>query len=278
MENNHIEAGLKLSTQLARASRAEILKMTHRAGASHVGSALSVVDILAVLYESVAKISPTSVNSSDRDCVILSKGHACTALYSVLALKGFFPLNWLERYCADGSELSGHVTSAYTPGVELSTGSLGHGLPYGLGIQMSRKRSGISGRTFVIMSDGECDEGTTWESALIASHHEIDSLVVIVDRNGIQSMGSTEETLALEPFQSKWESFGWEVHTLDGHDHDSIFSALSLPSTGKPTCIIANTVKGKGVDYMENQVLWHYRPPNEKDLENALNQIMKEQK
>ena len=278
MENNHVEAGLKLSTQLARASRAEILKMTHRAGASHVGSALSVVDILAVLYESVAKISPTSVNSSDRDCVILSKGHACTALYSVLALKGFFPLNWLERYCADGSELSGHVTSAYTPGVELSTGSLGHGLPYGLGIQMSRKRSGISGRTFVIMSDGECDEGTTWESALIASHHEIDSLVVIVDRNGIQSMGSTEETLALEPFQSKWESFGWEVHTLDGHDHDSIFSALSLPSTGKPTCIIANTVKGKGVDYMENQVLWHYRPPNENDLENALNQIMKEQK
>jgi len=278
VENNHIEAGLKLSTQLARASRAEILKMTHRAGASHVGSALSVVDILAVLYESVAKMSPTSVNSSDRDCVILSKGHACTALYSVLALKGFFPLNWLERYCADGSELSGHVTSAYTPGVELSTGSLGHGLPYGLGIQMSRKRSGISGRTFVIMSDGECDEGTTWESALIASHHEIDSLVVIVDRNGIQSMGSTEETLALEPFQSKWESFGWEVHTLDGHDHDSIFSALSLPSTGKPTCIIANTVKGKGVDYMENQVLWHYRPPNEKDLENALNQIMKEQK
>jgi transketolase len=128
------------------------------------------------------------------------------------------------------------------------------------------------------MSDGECDEGTTWESALIASHHEIDSLVVIVDRNGIQSMGSTEETLALEPFQSKWESFGWEVHTLDGHDHDSIFSALSLPSTGKPTCIIANTVKGKGVDYMENQVLWHYRPPNENDLENALNQIMKEQK
>jgi len=278
VENNHVEAGLKLSTQLARASRAEILKMTHRAGASHVGSALSVVDILAVLYESVAKISPTSVNSSDRDCVILSKGHACTALYSVLALKGFFPLNWLERYCADGSELSGHVTSAYTPGVELSTGSLGHGLPYGLGIQMSRKRSGISGRTFVIMSDGECDEGTTWESALIASHHEIDSLVVIVDRNGIQSMGSTEETLALVPFQSKWESFGWEVHTLDGHDHDSIFSTLSLPSTGKPTCIIANTVKGKGVDYMENQVLWHYRPPNENDLENALNQIMKEQK
>jgi transketolase len=278
VENNQVEAGFKLSTQLARASRVEILKMTHRAGASHVGSALSVVDILAVLYESVAKISPASVNSSDRDCVILSKGHACTALYSVLALKGFFPLNWLERYCADGSELSGHVTSAYTPGVELSTGSLGHGLPYGLGIQMSRKRSGISGRTFVIMSDGECDEGTTWESALIASHHEIDSLVVIIDRNGIQSMGSTEETLALEPFQSKWESFGWEVRTLDGHDHDSIFSALSLPSTGKPICIIANTVKGKGVDYMENQVLWHYRPPNENDLENALTQIMKEQK
>jgi transketolase len=278
VQNNHVESGLDLSTQLARASRAEILKMTHRAGASHVGSALSVVDVLAVLYESVAKISPASVDSYDRDCVILSKGHACTALYSVLALKGFFPLNWLERYCDDGAELSGHVTSAYIPGVELSTGSLGHGLPYGLGIQMSRKRSGISGRTFVIMSDGECDEGTTWESALIASHHGIDSLVVIIDRNGIQSMGSTEETLALEPFKSKWESFGWKVHTLDGHDHGAIFSVLTLPSTGKPTCIIANTVKGKGVDYMENQVLWHYRPPNENDLEKALNQIMKEQK
>ena len=278
MQNNHIEPGLELSTQLAKASRVEILKMTHRAGASHVGSALSVVDVLAVLYESIAKISPASVDSSDRDCVILSKGHACTALYSVLALKGFFPLNWLERYCADGAELSGHVTSAYIPGVELSTGSLGHGLPYGLGIQMSRKRSGISGRTFVIMSDGECDEGTTWESALIASHHGIDSLVVIIDRNGIQSIGSTEETLALEPFKSKWESFGWKVHTLDGHDHGAILSVLSLPSTGKPTCIIANTVKGKGVDFMENQVLWHYRPPNANDLENALNQIMKVQK
>lgn len=278
MQINAEEVSLESSTQLAKASRVEILKMTHRGGASHVGSALSVVDVLAVLYQTVAKISPSSVDSSDRDCVILSKGHACTALYSVLALKGFFPLNWLERYCADGAELSGHVTSAYIPGVELSTGSLGHGLPYGLGIQMSRKRSGVSGRTFVIMSDGECDEGTTWESALIASHHGLDSLIVIIDRNGIQSMGSTEETLALEPFQSKWESFGWNVHTIDGHDHDAISSVLSLPSTGKPICVIANTTKGKGVDYMENQVLWHYRAPNENDLESALNQIMKEQK
>lgn len=276
MQDNHEKAGLESSTQLAKASRVEILKMTHRAGASHVGSALSVVDVLAVLYQTVAKISPSSVDSSDRDCVILSKGHACAALYSVLALKGFFPMNWLERYCTDGAELSGHVTSAYIPGVELSTGSLGHGLPYGLGIQMSRKRSGISGRTFVIMSDGECDEGTTWESALIASHHDLDSLIVIIDRNGIQSMGSTEDTLALEPFQSKWESFGWNVHTLDGHNHGAISTVLSLPSTGKPTCIIANTIKGKGVDYMENQVLWHYRTPSENDLESALNQIMME--
>ena len=276
MQNNLEKAVFETSTELARASRVEILKMTHRAGASHVGSALSVVDVIAVLYQNIAKIEPSGIDLSDRDCVILSKGHACTALYSVLALKGFFPMNWLERYCADGAELSGHVTSAFVPGVELSTGSLGHGLPYGLGIQISRKRSGISGRTFVIMSDGECDEGTTWESALIASHHSLDSLIVIIDRNGIQSMGSTEETLALEPFPSKWESFGWNVHIVDGHDHDAISKVLSLPSSGKPTCIIANTTKGKGVDYMENQVLWHYRPPNENDLEIALNQIMKE--
>jgi transketolase len=247
--------------------------MTHEAKASHVGSALSVVDILAVLYSDIAKIDSNQTGAADRDIVIVSKGHAAAALYSILAFRGFFPYEWLRRYCSDGAELSGHVTSAYIPGVELSTGSLGHGLPYAIGIQMSRKNSGVAGRSFVVMSDGECDEGTTWESALIANHHNLDSLVVIIDRNGIQSMGSTEETLALEPFDSKWKAFGWNVYTVNGHDHLELIEKLKLPVNGKPTCIIANTIKGNGVDFMENQVLWHYRPPSDDDLDNALRQI-----
>ena len=262
-----------ISQRLAKSARVEIVQMTHDAKASHVGSALSVVDVLAVLYSEVADINPSKINSPDRDVVILSKGHACTALYAVLSLKGFFPNEWLRRYCENGAELSGHVTSAYVPGVELSTGSLGHGLPYGLGIQLSRKKNNVGGRTYVIMSDGECDEGTTWESALIANHHNLDKLFVIIDRNRIQSMDSTENTLALEPFDLKWQAFGWNVIEVNGHDHEQLRGAFDFPSNGKPTCIIANTVKGKGVDFMENQVLWHYRPPSKDDLQNAIIQL-----
>ena len=261
------------SLNLAKLSRIEILKMTNKAKASHVGSALSVIDILSVLYSGAANVNPKNLANKNRDVVIMSKGHACTALYAVLALKGFFPLEWLERYCQNGAKLSGHVTSSNVPGVELSTGSLGHGLPYGLGIQLSRERNKESGRTYVIMSDGECDEGTTWESALIANHHKVNSLTVIIDRNKIQSMGNTEETLALEPFRIKWEAFGWNVIEVDGHNHKAIKKALAISAPLKPTCIIANTVKGKGISFMENQVMWHYRPPNTVELEDALNQI-----
>jgi len=247
--------------------------MVHDAKASHVGSALSVVDILAVLYSGAARISPSSFKAVDRDVIILSKGHACSALYAVLSITGFIPGNWLREFCADGSRLSGHVTHTNIPGVELSTGSLGHGLPYGVGVQLSRKLNNVGGRTFVILSDGECNEGTTWESALIASHHRLNRLVVIVDRNRIQSLGLTEDTLALEPFSAKWESFGWSVHEVDGHDHEALNDALNLTDKRKPMCIIANTTKGKGVDFMENEVLWHYKSPNIDELRSALLQI-----
>jgi len=266
MKSSELGTKYANSTRLALKVRESILKMTHAAQASHVGSALSVADILAVLYSGIASISPSSVNNADRDIVILSKGHACVALYSVLGLCGYFPEEWLARFCNDGAELSGHVTSINCPGVELSTGSLGHGLPYGVGIQLARKNCLINGRSFVVMSDGECDEGTTWESALLANHHNLDTLFVIVDRNGIQSMGSTEETLALEPFESKWRSFGWTVRSIDGHDHEELRSALLAPTVGRPTCIIANTLKGKGVQFMENELLWHYRAPNDEEL------------
>lgn len=260
------------SEVLAQKARIEILRMTSASKASHVASSLSVVDILSVLYSEIANISPKTVSHIDRDVVILSKGHAAAALYSVLALKEFFAIEWLKAYCLDGAQLGGHVTSKNVPGVELSTGSLGHGLPYGLGIAISRKRFNIKGNIYVVMSDGECDEGTTWESALIANHYRLNNLNVIIDRNRIQSLDYTESTIALEPLDHKWESFGWEVLQVDGHSHKSLFESFEFPSL-KPKCIIANTTKGKGVDFMENSVLWHYKSPNESELKNAISQV-----
>jgi transketolase len=258
------------SQSLAKSARIETLKMIHKAKASHVGSCLSILDVLCVLYSGAARINPSNTTNDNRDVVIVSKGHASAALYSVLSLREFFPLEWLSRYCENGAELSGHVTHKYVPGVELSTGSLGHGLPYGLGVQLSKKLYKCDGRTIVLMSDGECDEGTTWESALLASHHRLDKLIVVIDRNRIQSMGDTEETLALEPLSEKWEAFGWHTLVVDGHNHNEILEALSVHKEGKPVCIIANTTKGKGVSFMEGKVLWHYRPPDDDELTAAL--------
>ncbi len=258
---------------LADFARVEVLKMTNRAGASHVGSALSVIDILAVLYGKVANVTPSNVNNPNRDTIILSKGHAATALYAILAIKGFIPTSWLEDYCQDGAQLGGHVTSRGVMGVELSTGSLGHGMPYGLGIAISHKRLGKQSRVFVVMSDGECDEGTTWESAMIANHLNLSNLLVIIDRNRIQSLGSTEDTLTLEPFAEKWRSFGWNVHEVDGHDFQELEAAFRQTEKNKPTCVIANTTKGKGVSFMENSVAWHYKSPNNSELITALAEI-----
>jgi transketolase len=262
---------------LALKARREILKMTSMAKASHVASALSVVDILAVLYEGVANISPLNREEEERDIVILSKGHAAVALYSILALKNFFPTDWLKLYCQNDGPLGGHVTSQGVPGVELSTGSLGHGLPYGLGIALSRKLTGQNGRIFVVMSDGECDEGTTWESALLANHHELNNLCVIVDRNRIQSLTYTEDTLRLEPFADKWNAFGWETRTVNGHNYGDLERMVRVQSRG-PVCIIAETTKGKGIDFMEDSVLWHYQPPDENELAKALSMLAQEPK
>ena len=260
---------------LAKAARIEILKMTSRAQASHVGSALSVVDILSSLYAGGANIRNDNVDSVNRDIVLLSKGHAASALYSVLAIQEFFPLDYLQSYCEDGAILGGHVTSLGVNGVELSTGSLGHGLPYGIGIALSRKLYGMEGNIFVVMSDGECDEGTTWESALLANHHKLSNLTVIIDRNRIQSLKDTEETLRLEPFKDKWEAFGWKVHELDGHNHLYLLAAINESCDG-PKVIIAKTTKGSGVSFMENSVLWHYRSPNSTELDSAIDEVLAE--
>jgi transketolase len=259
----------------AQQIRADVLRMIHLAKSSHAGSALSMIDLLTVLYEKVLRIDPSRPDWTARDRFVLSKGHACAGLYAVLAARGFFPSDWLNDFCVDGARLAGHATWNGVPGVEVSTGALGHGLAIGCGMALVGKRDAQDFRVFVLLSDGECDEGSVWEAALFAGHHRLNNLVAIIDYNKIQSLGAVNDVLALEPFAAKWKAFGWSVQEIDGHDFDQIEGALkhSAASDENPTCIIAHTVKGKGVDFMENEVLWHYRFPNDQELTAALAQL-----
>jgi transketolase len=262
------------STDFARRVRAHALRMVHRAGASHVATGLSMADILAVLYTGVARVDPSAPRARDRDRIILSKGHGAAAFYAALAEAGFIPTAALETFCQDGSELAGHV-SHHVAGVDFSTGSLGHGLSIGCGVALGFKRRGIGARAFVILSDGECDEGSTWEAALFAPHHALDNLVAIIDYNRIQSFGSVGDVLELEPFAEKWTAFRWAVQVVDGHDHRALLEAFArVTSTpGRPHVIIANTIKGKGVSFMEGELIWHYRSPSAEQLRAALDEV-----
>lgn len=259
---------------LARAIRCHALRMVHDAGASHIGTCLSMADLLAVLYGAILRVRPGDPDWPERDRFVLSKGHGAAALYAALAEAGFFPVDRLKTFCCDSSPLAGHV-SHRVPGVELSTGSLGHGLPVGAGLALGAKADGRPSRTFVLLGDGEMDEGSNWEASLVASHHGLDNLVAIVDRNGIQAFGATEETLRLEPLAEKLTAFGWVVREVDGHDHAALASTLSaLPFTaGRPSAVIAHTTKGKGVSYMEDRLEWHYRSPDSEQLDRALREI-----
>ena len=256
---------------LAQRIRIRSLEMIHRAKSAHAGSSLSMADLLAVLYSGVLRVDPERPAWPDRDRFILSKGHACAALYAVLAERGFFPQAWLDSYYQDGSVLVGHATHKNVPGVEVSTGSLGHGLALAVGMALAASRAGADHRVFALLSDGECDEGSVWEAALFAAHHRLHNLVVVVDYNKIQSLGRVEEVLRLEPLAAKWQAFGWAVIEIDGHDIETIERALTqLPiQPGHPSCVIAHTIKGKGVSFMEDRLLWHYRSPDAEDLANA---------
>lgn len=249
--------------------------MLHASAASHVGSCLSIADILAVLYAGVLRRDPADPEWSERDRFILSKGHAAAALYAVLAETGYFAPSELDTYCQDGSRLGGHVTHTAAPGVEVSTGSLGHGLSLACGFALAASRGGAPGRTFVLLSDGECDEGAVWEAALFAAHHRLQNLVAIVDYNKLQSFGAVEDVLRLEPLAEKWRAFGWAAREIDGHDHEALCQALrTVPhEVGRPTCLVAHTVKGKGVSFMENDLAWHYRSPNDAQLVAALAEV-----
>jgi len=260
---------------LARKLRSHSLRMISLAKTSHIGSCLSVADILAVLYGRIMRIDPKRPTWPDRDRLIMSKGHAAAVTYAAVAEAGFIPEERLSEYAHNGGQLYGHVTHAGVPGIEFSSGSLGHGLPVGAGMALTAKRCGKAWRVFVVMSDGECDEGSNWEAILFAGHHRLDNLVIVIDYNKIQSLDFVDKTLRLEPLADKLRAFGWSAREVDGHsvaELGDVLSAVPLEK-GKPTAIIAHTVKGKGVSWMEGKVLWHYRPPTPEELVTALAEV-----
>jgi len=257
----------------ARAVRARILRMAHDGKTPHVASALSCVDLLVALYFSVLRIDPAKPGDPDRDRLLLSKGHGCMAQYGALAERGFFPESTLAEYARDGGRLAEHPGPRCVPGIEAATGSLGHGLPIGAGMALAAKLRGASYRVFVVLSDGECYEGSVWEAALFTPAQHLDNLTAIVDYNGWSAMDRTSP--AMDPFAEKWRAFGWCVREIDGHDIEAVVSVLAaVPfEPGRPSAVIARTVKGKGVSFMENDLEWHYRPPNDDDLRRALLEI-----
>jgi transketolase len=259
---------------LARRLRGHALRMTHRARASHIGSCLSIADLLAVLYGAVLQFDASQPDWAERDRLIISKGHAAAIVYAALAESGFFPVADLDFYSADGGSLSGHVTKT-VPGVELSTGSLGHGLPVAAGMAFAAQRSGANWRSFCILSDGEMDEGSNWEAIQFAQHFRLSNLVAIVDYNKIQSFGAVAEVSDLHPLAEKFRAFNWGVHEIDGHDHEALAAALAAPPplAGRPTAIVAHTIKGKGVSFMEGRLAWHYSNPDAAQLASALAEI-----
>lgn len=253
------------------------LEMTHLSRGSHIGAIFSVAEIVATLYTGVLHVDPSDPNLPDRDRLVYSKGHAGAAVYAALAERGFFPVEELRTHYANGSRLSGHVSHKGIPGVEFSTGSLGHGLAVAAGMAMGAKLDGAAWRAFAVLGDGECDEGSVWEAALQAHQYKLDNLIAVVDHNRMQSLDFCENTLALEPFADKWRDFGWNVITVDGHDTGALRAAFAWAKgnlgTGKPSVMLAQTTKGKGVSFMENDILWHYRTPQGEEYEAALKEL-----
>jgi transketolase len=266
-----------LSTEeLAQGLRARSIEVSRKAGAAHVASCLSISEVLAVLFNDILQgpYLPRPTAWDDRDRFILSKGQAAAAVYIILNYFGMLSDDELSGFNMDGSPLIGQI-SHDVPGVEISTGSLGHGLPIGCGIALAAKRDGRPSRVFVLVGDGECNEGTIWESALIGTQQGLDNLVVVLDNNGMMSMGQTDDVLSVMPLREKWEAFGWAVKEVDGHNIAELRACLGeVPwQPGKPSCIIANTVKGKGVSFMEQTVLWHYRVPEGDEFDAAMAEL-----
>lgn len=252
--------------QLANERRADAITMIHRASTGHTGGALSVLDVLSVLYYDVLNVRPEEPLWADRDRFLLSKGHSVEGYLALLADRGFFPPSELKTFSRPGSRLIGHP-SVKVPGVEFCTGALGHGLPIGVGIALAAKRSNASYYTYVVMGDGEQAEGSVWEAAMAGTHYQLDNLFAIIDRNGLQISGTTEQVMALEDFAAKWRSFGWEVTDIDGHDMNALLDYFhTAKREGKPHCLIAHTVKAKGLPFAENKPEWHHKVPTKEQL------------
>ena len=251
------------------------LEMTHLSRGSHIGAIFSLAEIMATLYTGVLNVDPANPKMPGRDRLILSKGHAGAAVYAALAERGFFPVEELSTHYANGSRLSGHVSHKGIPGVEFSTGSLGHGLAVAAGMALGGKMDGEAWRVYAVLGDGECDEGSVWEAALQANQYKLDNLIAVIDRNRMQSLDFSENTIALEPFADKWRAFGWHTQVVDGHDVDALRAAFDAAkaNVGSPSVIIAETTKGKGVSFMENDILWHYRTPQGEEYEAALREL-----
>ncbi len=258
MDSNHI------SEQLAWLIRRHGVEMTHLSGGSHIGAVLSVADIIAVLYAEILHVDAQNPDWDGRDRFILSKGHAGAALYAALAECGFFSTEELKTHYANGSRLSGHV-SHHLPGVDFSTGALGHGLSAAVGMALAARQDGKKHRVFAVIGDGECDEGSVWEAALFANHFRLENLVAVIDHNKMQSLDFCENTLELGDLAAKWRAFGWNTIEVDGHDHAQLKKAFDNIDNDRhrPTVVIAHTVKGKGISFMENDILWHYRFPHD---------------
>jgi transketolase len=267
MRQSDLSTNLDDLAAMARRIRGRLVEMSHRAHTPHLGSSLSCTDILVASYWAAVQIDPQKPDDPDRDRFILSKGHAAPALYATLAYRGFFSLELLNGFAEPGSCLAEQPS----PGCAVATGSLGHGLSLGLGMALAGRLQGRSYRVFVVMSDGECNEGSVWEAAMMAPIHGLDNIIVTIDYNKWQATGRSNETLALSPLRQKWEAFGWSAYEVDGHDLSALVQTLrNVPDgTGKPIAIVAHTVKGKGISFMEDDNNWHYRIPNGDELKKA---------
>ncbi len=262
------------SEELARKIRIHAIDMVKHAHASHIGGILSVADIIAVLYADVMNYDNKSPQKEDRDRFVLSKGHTGVAVYAALAECGFFPIEQLDSYGDDGGIFSCHISHKRVPGIEISTGSLGHGCGVACGMAMHGKLRNKNYRVYTVVGDGECNEGSVWEMAMLAAQYKLDNFTVVVDKNRMQAMGFCKDIIDMEPFEDKWESFGWKtIEIADGNNHEQLRKAFAVKAEGVPKVIIANTVKGKGVSFMENDLLWHYRDPQGEYYEKAKKEL-----
>lgn len=253
--------------------RRRAFRMVHEAQLGHPGGDFSATDIMATLYFGVMRFDPKRPDWAERDRFIMSKGHATGALYTVLCAAGYFPEDWLDTYMQPRSRLNGHPNRNYLPGIETNTGPLGHGFPVAVGIAIAGALSGSDHRTFVLTGDGELQEGSNWEAAMVAGHRKLSRLTLIVDRNRLQQGAGTEETSGLDPLDEKFRAFGWQVVEVDGHDPAALLAAFATP-TERPLCLIANTVKGKGVSFMENKASWHHGVPNAEQFAQAMEELV----